>query len=39
MGEWYDSQEKPNSNFHNLLQERLDKYNPRRQLITEDTKF
>jgi len=35
MSEWYDSQKKPNSNFRKLLQERIDKANPRR---TEPTK-
>ena len=29
MSEWYNSQKKPSSNFRKLLQERLDKANPR----------
>jgi hypothetical protein len=32
MSEWHDSQRKPNNNFRKLLQERLDKTNPRRKL-------
>ena len=36
MSEWYDSQKKPNSNFRKLLQERLDKTNPRRTLTAEE---
>ena len=43
MSEWYDSQKKPNSNFLELLQERMDKDNPRRTLAAEEgrrlTKF
>jgi hypothetical protein len=38
MTEWYDSQRKPNSNFHKLLQERMDKANPRRKLTSDETK-
>jgi hypothetical protein len=38
MSEWYDSQKKPSSNFRKLLQERIEKSNPRRQLTTEETK-
>ena len=38
MSEWYDSQKKPNSNFRKLLQERIDKSNPRRKLTSEETK-
>lgn len=34
MGEWYDSQQKPIGDFRKLLQERLDKANPR---LTERT--
>jgi hypothetical protein len=37
VSEWYDSQKKPSSNFRKLLQERLDKANPRRQLAKEET--
>ncbi len=36
MSEWYDSQRKPNSNFRKLLQERMDKANPRCTLTAED---
>ena len=36
MSEWYDSQKKPNSDFRKLLQERLDKVNPRRKLTAEE---
>ena len=38
MSEWYDSQKKPNSNVHKLLQERIEKANPRRNLTTEEAK-
>ena len=38
MSEWYDNQKKPNSNFRKLLQERIEKANPRRELTTEETK-
>jgi hypothetical protein len=38
MSEWYDSQKKPSSNFRKLLQERLDKTNPRPKLTTEEIK-
>ena len=38
MNEWYDSQKESNSNFGKLLQERIDKANPRRQLTSEETK-
>ena len=30
MSEWLESQKKPISNFQKLLQERIDKVNPRR---------
>ena len=36
MSEWYDSQKKPNSNFRKLLQERIDKANPRRTELTRE---
>ncbi len=36
MSEWYDSQKKPNSDFRKLLQERLDKTNPRRTLTSDE---
>jgi len=38
MSEWYDSQMKQSSNFRKLLQERIEKANPRRKLTTEETK-
>ena len=38
MSEWYDNQKKPNRNFRKLLQERIEKSNPRRRLSTEETK-
>jgi len=31
VSEWHDSQKKPNSNFLKLLQERIEKSNPRRK--------
>ena len=37
MSEWYDSQKKQNSNHRKLLQERLDKANPRRKLAKDET--
>lgn len=36
MTEWYDSQKKSNGNFRKLLQERLDKVNPRRKLAQDE---
>jgi hypothetical protein len=38
MSEWYDSQKKPNKNIRKLLQERIEKANPRRELTNEETK-
>ena len=38
MSEWYDSQRKLNSNFRKVLQERIEKANPRRELTTEEIK-
>ena len=38
MNEWCDSQKKRNSNFRELLQEQIDKANPRRKLTAEETK-
>ncbi|MDB9800611.1 hypothetical protein OAB99_00530 [bacterium] len=38
MNEWYDNQKKPNTNFRKLLQERIDKENPRRELTAEEAK-
>ena len=37
MSEWFDNQKKPSSNFRKLLQERLDKTNPRRKLAKDET--
>jgi hypothetical protein len=37
MSEWYNSQKKSSSNFRKLLQERLDKTNPRRKLAKDET--
>ena len=39
MSEWYDSQKKPSGDFRKLLQERLDKANPRRTLTAEEQKW
>lgn len=38
MTEWLDSQKKSSSNFRQLLQERIEKANPRRELTAEETK-
>jgi len=38
MSEWFDNQTKQSSNFRKLLQERIEKENPRRSLTTEETK-
>ena len=38
MSEWYDNQKKQSSDVRKLLQERIDKANPRRQLTTEEIK-
>ena len=38
MSEWYDSQKQSSRNFHELLQERIDKANPRRELTALETK-
>jgi len=38
MSEWYDNQKKPSSNFRKLLQERIEKANPRRKLTAEEAK-
>jgi hypothetical protein len=37
MNEWYDSQKKPIVDFRKLLQERIDKGNPRRKLVKDET--
>jgi len=38
VSEWYDNQKKPNGNLDKLLQERIDKANPRRELTIEEEK-
>ena len=38
LSEWFDNQKNSNSNFRKLLQERIDKSNPRRKLTAEETK-
>ena len=38
MSEWCDSQKNPNSNFCKLLQERINKVNPRRILTVVENK-
>ena len=38
MSDWYNSQRNPSSNFRGLLQERIDKANPRGKLTSEETK-
>ncbi|MDB3998425.1 hypothetical protein N9448_02290 [Litorivicinus sp.] len=38
MSEWYDSQKQTSSSFRRLLQERVEKSNPRRILSVEETK-
>ena len=37
MSEWYDNQKKPISNIRQLLQERIEKANPRRELTAEES--
>ena len=38
MSEWYCSQKKPSGDFRKLLQERIEKANPRRTLTAEESK-
>ena len=38
MSEWYDSQKKPNSNFRELLKERIGEANRRRKLTAKEAK-
>ena len=38
MSEWLDNQKKPASIFRQLLQERIEKANPRRNLTAEEAK-
>ncbi len=38
MSKWFDSQKQSCNNFRKLLQERIEKAHPRRELTTEETK-
>ncbi|MDC1098382.1 hypothetical protein OAT46_07985 [Gammaproteobacteria bacterium] len=38
MSEWVDTQKQSSSNIRQLLQERIEKANPRRELTDEETK-
>ena len=38
MSEWYDNQKQSSSNIHKLLQERIEKANPRRNLTAVESK-
>ena len=38
MSEWLDNQKQSSSNFRKLLQERIEKTNPRRELTIEEAK-
>ena len=38
MSEWFDSQKKTNGDLQELLQERIEKTNPRRELAAEEPK-
>ena len=38
MSEWYDNQKQSSSNFRQLLQERIEQANPRRELTAEEIK-
>ena len=38
MNEWLENQNRLSSNFRKLLQERIEKANPRRELNDEETK-
>ena len=38
MSEWLDNQKKQSSHFRKLLQERIEKANPRRELTAEESK-
>ena len=38
MSEWFDDQKKPSTYFRKLLQEKVAKANPRRQLSAQETK-
>jgi tetratricopeptide (TPR) repeat protein len=36
MSEWYDSQKQPSSDINKWIQERIDKANPRREMLTKE---
>tara|TARA_A100001015_G_C14522948_1_gene531101 strand:+ start:200 stop:412 length:213 start_codon:yes stop_codon:yes gene_type:complete len=38
LSEWYDNQKKPISNIRQLLQEQIEKANPRGELTTDEIK-
>jgi hypothetical protein len=38
MSEWLDNKKKPSGDFRKLLQERIEKSNPRRNLTAEEAK-
>ena len=38
MSEWLDNQKKQSSHYRKLLQERIEKANPRRELTAEESK-
>ena len=38
MSEWFDKQKKSSGNIRQLLQERIEKVNPRRDVTAEETK-
>lgn len=38
MSKWFDDQKQSISSIHQLLQERIEKANPRRELTAEETK-
>ena len=38
MSEWLDNQKKSSGNFRQLLQERIEKANPRRELPVDEAK-
>ena len=38
MSEWLDNQKQSSCNIRNLLQERIEKVNPRRELTAEESK-
>jgi len=38
MSDWFDKQKQSSSSFRELLKDRIEKANPRRQLTSEDSK-